>query len=205
MTNTEIIQAIKAEIESLKSIEYPCDNSQQATGFCDALDRMTDFLSTLEEKSEIPNDLEEAAKEYAKTTFKKPYSGNPDEEVTIVEPDKYAGFIAGAKWQKGQMMKGAVEGTVHNFSSYKPHPTVLVDANGFNQGDKVLVIVLPKEEERKPTSTSQSKYLEKSDYEFIKNCFENKLCYNCGLRKECERENPDTYEPIGTCSNWTKE
>lgn len=54
--------------------------------------------------SEIPNDLEEAAKEYAKTAFKKPYSDNPDEEVTIVEPDKYAGFIAGAKWQKEHSM-----------------------------------------------------------------------------------------------------
>lgn len=44
-----------------------------------------------------------------------------------------------------------------------------------------------------------------SDYDFIKNCFENKQCYNCGSRKECEREHPDTYEPIGTCSKWTKE
>lgn len=51
----------------------------------------------------------------------------------------------------------------------------------------------------------ESKYLEKSDYDFIKNCFENKQCYNCGLRKECEREHPDTYQPIGTCSKWTKE
>lgn len=50
MTNAELIAKVKAEIESLKSIEYPCDNSQQATGFCDALDRMTDFLSTIEEQ-----------------------------------------------------------------------------------------------------------------------------------------------------------
>ena len=44
-----IIEQIKAEIERLKSIEYPCDNSQQATGFFNAIDRMTDFLDTLEE------------------------------------------------------------------------------------------------------------------------------------------------------------
>lgn len=63
--------------------------------------------------SSIPSNLDEAAideaaKEYAKTTFKKPYSDNPDEEVTIVEPDKYAGFIAGAKWDREQMMGEAV-------------------------------------------------------------------------------------------------
>lgn len=38
---------LKTEIERLKSIEYPCDNSQQATGFFNALDRMKDFLDTL--------------------------------------------------------------------------------------------------------------------------------------------------------------
>lgn len=55
-----------------------------------------------------------------------------------------------ALWEKEQMLKEAVEGTVHNFSSNKPHPTVLVDAKGFNQGDKVRVIIVKnvKEDER---------------------------------------------------------
>lgn len=48
MTNAELIATIRAEIEGLKSIEYPCDNSQQATGFFNALDRVTDFIDTLE-------------------------------------------------------------------------------------------------------------------------------------------------------------
>ena len=61
MTNTKLIQAIRNEIESLKSIEYPCDNSQQATGFFNALDIMTDFLSTLE--SEKPINPDDAMKE----------------------------------------------------------------------------------------------------------------------------------------------
>lgn len=65
MTNAELIAKIKAEIESMKSIEYPCDNSQQATGFCDALDRMTDFLSTLE--SEKPMNPDELGKEITRT------------------------------------------------------------------------------------------------------------------------------------------
>ena len=198
-----IIEQIKAKIEWLKSIEYPCDNSQQATGFCDALDRMTDFLPTLEEKSEIPNDLEEAAKELY------PYKERYDIELSY--PSTYdeneeqrKAFITGAEWQKEQIMSEAVEGEI----LLTPYPTICFDDSkdyDFKDGQNVRVVVLPKEEERKPTSTSQSKYLEKSDYEFIKNCFENKQCYNCGLRKECEREHPDTYEPIGTCSKWTKE
>ena len=60
MTNEELLAKIKAEIERLKSIEYPCDNSQQATGFFNAIDRMTDFLDTLEsEKPTNPEGLEE--------------------------------------------------------------------------------------------------------------------------------------------------
>ena len=43
---------------------------------------------------------------------------------------------------RGRMMKEAVEGIVHNFSSNMPHPTVLVDAKGFNQGDKVRIIIV---------------------------------------------------------------
>ena len=107
--------------------------------------------------SEIPNDLEKAAKRY----------GNNKHPMTPTGArESQEDFIAGAKWYaehaplidesdilrmgikegKRLMMKGAVEGTVHNFSSYMPHPTVLVDAKGFNQGDKVRVIVLPKED-----------------------------------------------------------
>ena len=51
MGKDRTLEIIKTEIEKLKSIEYPCDNSQQATGFFNALDRMTDFLSTLESET----------------------------------------------------------------------------------------------------------------------------------------------------------
>ena len=43
------------------------------------------------------------------------------------------------------------------------------------------------------------------NYNFIKNAIEHKQCYNCGLRKECARKYPNTYEPIGTCDKWIKE
>ena len=51
MGKDRTLEIIKTEVESLKSIEYPCDNSQQATGFFNALDRMTDFLDTLESET----------------------------------------------------------------------------------------------------------------------------------------------------------
>lgn len=54
-----IIEQIKAEIERLKSIEYPCDNSQQATGFFNAIDRMTDFLDTLESEKPMQEGVDE--------------------------------------------------------------------------------------------------------------------------------------------------
>lgn len=54
----------------------------------------------------------------------------------------YNGLVDFAKAFQEELMQDAVEGTVHNFSSYKPHPTVLVDAKGFNQGDKVRVIII---------------------------------------------------------------
>ena len=103
-----IIEQIKAEIERLNKLlnegNYYLDNSEQVIGFCAALDEIDTFLSTFEsEGPTIPNNHDEAAKEYAKTTFKKPHSDNPDEEVTIVEPDKYAGFIAGAKYEDEQL------------------------------------------------------------------------------------------------------
>lgn len=104
--------------------------------------------SQLEYIEEFIGGLDEAAKEYAKTTFKKPHSDNPDEEVTIVEPDKYAGFIAGAKWDKEQMMKGAMEYEVgmHGEPIKITLDKYVQRAKCIFPGDKVRVIVLPEEE-----------------------------------------------------------
>lgn len=41
---------LKAEIESLKSLEYPCDNSEQNFGFEYALDRLSDSLDSLQQE-----------------------------------------------------------------------------------------------------------------------------------------------------------
>lgn len=116
--------------------------------------------------------LEEAAEKYEEEHTYQRYDGGgltPEYNATLAEA-----FLAGAEWQKEQMMdewlkdrdgcfwdgveegkqamkeqmmKEAVEGTVHNFSSNKPHPTVLVDAKGFNQGDKVRIIIVKEDEQ----------------------------------------------------------
>lgn len=124
------------------------DCPEGANGLSDmVLNVILKAFPATKECSFFPSNLEEAAKEYAKTTFKRPYSDNPDEEVTIVEPDKYAGFIAGAKWDREQMMSGAVEGEVA-IVDY-PNRYKFIDCEvpqEFNEGDKVRVIVLPKED-----------------------------------------------------------
>ena len=42
--------AVKAEIERMLQNEYPCDNSEQETGYSCALYELQDFLDTLEVK-----------------------------------------------------------------------------------------------------------------------------------------------------------
>ncbi len=46
---------------------------------------------------------------------------------------------------------------------------------------------------------------EKETYDLIRNATLKRQCYNCALKKDCEREHPDTYEPIGTCDKWEDE
>lgn len=92
-------------------------------------------------RPKLSDTLEEAAETFNSEDAARMWDYEGKTQGEIVE----AAFKAGAEWQKEQMMKEAVEGTVHNFSSYKPHPTVLVDAKGFNQGDKVRIIIVKEE------------------------------------------------------------
>ena len=54
------------------------------------------------QEAEQPQGLDEAAEEFARTTFTQPHSKTPEKEITIIEPDKLAGFKAGAKWMAEQ-------------------------------------------------------------------------------------------------------
>lgn len=43
-------ELLRKEIESLKSLEYPCDNSEQNFGFEYALDRVSDIITSLQQE-----------------------------------------------------------------------------------------------------------------------------------------------------------
>ena len=47
--------------------------------------------------------------------------------------------------------------------------------------------------------------MNEKDLTFIKNAVMYHQCYNCALRRECEREHPRSFEPIGSCDKWTEE
>lgn len=125
------------------------------------------------EQPHISETLDEAAKEYCKTIFHKPFSENPQEEHILYDPDKYDGFIAGAEWKDkqvnrdeifhdgmryayDQLMKEAVEGIVERSPSGKAI-SVKQEGGGcywafgnevakqFNLGDKVKLIAIKEE------------------------------------------------------------
>ncbi len=88
----------------------------------------------------ISEDLEKAAKEYKDDN---PFAGYS------VEND----YCAGAKWNKQQMMKGAVKGTVHHFDGDKTVAVHYIDptgvpmsyfasSEGLETGDKVKLIIV---------------------------------------------------------------
>ena len=47
MTNKELIDKIRQEIETLDGVDYPCDNSEQEVGYHLALDEVGRFLDSL--------------------------------------------------------------------------------------------------------------------------------------------------------------
>ena len=49
--------------------------------------------------------IEEKAREFAKTSFRRPYSETPEEEIIIIEPDKYDGFIGGYRQAKQDILE----------------------------------------------------------------------------------------------------
>ena len=90
-----------------------------------------------------PNDLEDAANNYLDGVYgKMPHS---DLHIAI--------FIAGAEWDRSQIMREAVEGEIcipNVWVEHKEGKELVVRAEiskelGFKFGDKVRVIVLPKE------------------------------------------------------------
>lgn len=82
--------------------------------------------------------LEEAAEGYA-------YRGISDELKPLMKPladEIIKNFIAGAEWQKEQMMKEAVDYKIVNNLAAYPVIYYEVDHLGLKYGDKVKMIIL---------------------------------------------------------------
>ena len=95
----------------------------------------------------VPNDLEDAAIEYSAIGYS-PFD-DPYEKHQEFECSKFA-FISGAKWQKEQMMKEAVEMEAGMFGKHLPmlivtEPMEMKDFPA-KHGQTVRVIVLPKDD-----------------------------------------------------------
>lgn len=98
-----------------------------------------------EQKEEPDKDLEEAAED----CVWKSIDNNDPTLVPKFIPLLLSLFISGAYWQKEQMLKEAVEGEVYLYHSYNRDATaILVDIPKENLGDKVHIIVLPKEDDK---------------------------------------------------------
>lgn len=149
---------IECIIKWFSHIEQLATDGKTANGFQMPADKILATIKVVAKDSReyvekfcndsIPKDLEEAAKKYAKTSFTRPYSDTPEEVITIIEPEKCAGFIAGAKWQKELMMAEVVGAEVWG-EVYTSRRIVKSDWLGpeiGKPGDKVRIIVLPKED-----------------------------------------------------------
>ncbi len=90
----------------------------------------------------LPSDLDEAAMAFAKTTFTRPLSDTPEQEITIIEPDKLVGFKAGAAWMAGQ--GETIEDVVYACQDADMTPLVEVCPKTFKLGDKVIVQIRKK-------------------------------------------------------------
>lgn len=182
-------------LDTLES-EKPTQEGLDVTDFCKPIDpgiaqciadNSWEMLG--EDEKPIPNDLEEAADEYAEQNTKEEY--HTDEGIIQTYGIAYEAFIAGAKWQKEQMLKEAVEEpdfpgfeedkdmvvgrdyvpvdwveTLDLYGRWKIIPmmeavegeygyfsnatkTILPDGKlNLKEGDKVRIIILPKEEEK---------------------------------------------------------
>lgn len=147
MTNEELITKIKAEIERLKVANPGEYNYQNAEGYVWALDDVLSFISTLESEKPIPNDLEEAAKKYAKA-YTDNDNGNGGDDW---EDDIKLTFIAGAKWQKEQMMKNALHGWLDEDNEPPYDLNVVckekIPFGEFKHGENIHIIIVKENEQ----------------------------------------------------------
>ncbi|MBP5456540.1 MAG: hypothetical protein J6Y37_08570 [Paludibacteraceae bacterium] len=123
---------------------------------CLELKAIINSLQQEEPEKPIPNDLEEAAEEESTWAFPEPTAQGYAKRL-FFKP----GFKRGAKWQKEQMLKKAVEGHITNaggefgydvatfrFDENHTYTVLLPHEEGRKHGDKVSIIILPTEDKQ---------------------------------------------------------
>lgn len=182
MTNTEIIQAIKAEIERQKYVIKPMflkgdDNYYE--GENDGYDKILSFLDTLESEKPIEQEgLEEELDRFIASgksvtvddygTYKVSYHDfkkvahhfaewgaeqQKEQDDNELSDLLTIAHLQGAEQMKEQMMKEAAEGRIYDFRrikeiGYSSAKIEFEEIPELNDGDKVRVIVIPKEDEK---------------------------------------------------------
>lgn len=110
-------------------------------GFFHCAMLLNDFIDTLSEEPD--KSLEEAAEEYATEWHQNPDGSawKPYFEVSTIKA-----FVAGAEWQKTQMMKESVEGYLNYYED--SGGILMAEAQvgcPYHNGDKVHIIIVKEE------------------------------------------------------------
>lgn len=137
-----MIEKILIEINRLK-------NELDGYSAREALDYIESYINTLSKQQveePINEDLEEAARLYAIPHYMKDIDVNHIEEYPY-DSGLEAAFIAGAKWQKEHILRGAVDGFIFQSEDYYPKQLIAYYNGELGTGDKVKIIIVPDKEE----------------------------------------------------------
>jgi hypothetical protein len=144
------VQQIKAEIERWKK-ELRLSTSCEAKYRREMLDDISEFIDLLQEEP-VSGDLEEAADLYYEEYC--PYDGEAKVVNNIHDvyfPSQAIGdaFIAGANWQKEQMMKDAIPAKVVNDEDSGcvidcEYGCLYLPSHAYDFTDKVKIIIVKK-------------------------------------------------------------
>ena len=146
MTKEEIQRVLDLSLKYYKSEVFGTDKESEKP----SSERIDWIYDKMKGDSEAPKELKEAAVNIADELLVK-----PKDYALSAKADywngAYDGIIAGAKWQKEQMMMDAVDADVElilhdKTGDVRLHTGYLPKELGIKCDDKVRVIVLPKED-----------------------------------------------------------
>ena len=139
-----LVAEIKKRIKETESMQPKFD--QFWAGQISAFKGVLKILDTLEvkdlQKEPVSEDLKEFEVEYIER----------EKDNIVCAYDRHAGLVDGAKWQKQQMMKDAIEAEIINWASMftsikviEPERAETMIKEKFDIGDKVKLIIVKEE------------------------------------------------------------